>query len=124
MSRTIQTALILLLVAVAVAGAAAAGEPQATEETTPQAESTMHRYMVVRTFPAGALEGVDDAAKQQIVAKNDASGVRWIRSYASADLTKTFCVYEGPSEEAIRKAAEANQIPVDYVVEVPVDLTP
>jgi hypothetical protein len=121
MLRTILTALTLLVVALAVPVVAWS---QTEEEATEQAEPAKHRFMVVRTFPPGALEGLDEAGKQQVVANNDANGVRWIRSYASADLTKTFCVYEGPSEEAIRRAAEANQIPIDDVIEIPVDLTP
>jgi Protein of unknown function (DUF4242) len=45
-------------------------------------------------------------------------------SYANASKTKTYCVYEGPSETAVRKAAQANDIPVDSVTEVPVTLLP
>ena len=36
----------------------------------------------------------------------------------NADKTKTFCVYEGPSEAAVRQAAELNGLPVDSVMEV------
>ena len=36
----------------------------------------------------------------------------------------TFCVYEGPSEAAIRKAAALNNLPVDSITEVPVTLSP
>jgi uncharacterized protein DUF4242 len=84
----------------------------------------MHRYMVVRTFPAGALEGLDAAGKKQVNEKNSSQKVRWVYSYASADKTKTFCIYEAPNEKAVREAASANKIPVDYIVEVPVVLTP
>jgi len=51
-------------------------------------------------------------------------GVRWVESYANADETKTFCVYEGPNEAAVRKAAELNKLPVDSITEVPVTLSP
>jgi len=84
----------------------------------------MHRYMVVRTFPAGALDGLDAAGKKQVNTTNTGKDVRWIHSYANADKTKTFCIYEGPTEQAVRDAASANKIPVDYVVEVPVVLLP
>jgi Protein of unknown function (DUF4242) len=50
--------------------------------------------------------------------------VRWLMSYANAAKTKTYCVYEGPSEDAIRKAASANGLPVDSITEVPVTLLP
>jgi Protein of unknown function (DUF4242) len=45
-------------------------------------------------------------------------------SYANAAKTKTYCIYEGPSETAIRKAATANALPIDSITEVPVTLLP
>ena len=51
-------------------------------------------------------------------------GVRWLHSYANAQRTRTYCLYEAPSEEAVRQAAARNGIPVDAVTEVPVDLLP
>jgi hypothetical protein len=39
--------------------------------------------------------------------------VTWISSYASDDKTHTFCVYDAPTPEAIRKTAARNQLPVD-----------
>jgi len=84
----------------------------------------MKRFMVVRTFPAGALEGLDTAGKKQVNEINSSQKVRWVHSYANADKTKTFCIYEGPDEKAIREAASANKIPVDYIVEIPVVLSP
>jgi len=57
-------------------------------------------------------------------ANNASVGVHWVTSYANADETKTFCVYEGPTEAAIRKAAELNKLPVASITEVPVTLSP
>jgi hypothetical protein len=84
----------------------------------------MHRYMVVRTFPAGALAGLDAAGKKAVNACNSTHGVEWVFSYANADKTKTFCIYDGPSEQAIRDAATSNKIPVDDIIEIPVVLMP
>jgi hypothetical protein len=98
-----------------------------TPATAPAASMstvTVHRYLVERTFPPGALAGLDSATKQKVNANNASVGVRWVTSYANADETKTFCVYEGPNESAIRKAATLNALPVDSVTEVPVDLDP
>jgi hypothetical protein len=86
-------------------------------------EVGLHRYLIERTFPAGALEGLDAAIKAKVNANNASVGVRWIESYANASKTKTYCIYEGPNEAAIRDAAKLNQLPVDSVVEVPVTLT-
>lgn len=84
----------------------------------------VHRYLVERTFPAGALDGLDAALKAKVNANNAKFGVRWVKSYANAAKTKTYCIYEGPSEAAIRKAAAANALPIDSITEVPVTLQP
>jgi Protein of unknown function (DUF4242) len=88
------------------------------------ATSQVHRFLVERTFPPGALDGLNAATKKKVNANNATVGVRWVQSYANADKTKTFCVYEGPSEAAVRKAAALNALPVDSVTEVPVTLSP
>lgn len=84
----------------------------------------VHRYVIERTFPAGALEGLDAGVKAKVNANNSKYGVRWVMSYANAAKTKTYCVYEGPDEAAIRNAAAANKLPVDSITEVPVTLLP
>ena len=87
-------------------------------------DAPVHRYLIERTFPIGALEGLDAATKEKVNANNASVGVRWVQSFANADKTKTYCIYEGPSESAIREAALLNALPVDSITEVPVDLTP
>jgi len=84
----------------------------------------MHRYLIKRTFPAGALDGLDEAVKNKVNTNNAEYQVKWVRSYATADKTVTFCIYEGPSEKAIRDAATANGLPVDEVFRIPVTLMP
>src|SRR5262245_25044324 len=81
-----------------------------------------HRYLIERTFPAGALDGVDAAVKQKVNANNKSLDVNWEKSYANADKTKTYCVYTGPSEKAVRDAARLNGLPVDVVTEIPSDI--
>jgi len=36
----------------------------------------------------------------------------------TGDKHKTFCIYDAPSPEAIRRAASRNQLPVDTITEV------
>lgn len=91
---------------------------------TPAMQPTVHRYVIERTFPAGALDGLDAALKAKVNANNVKFGVHWVMSYANAAKTKTYCVYEGPDEAAIRKAAAANKLPVDSITEVPLTLSP
>ncbi|MDB6157438.1 MAG: hypothetical protein JWO04_1144 [Gammaproteobacteria bacterium] len=79
----------------------------------------MHRYMIERTFPAGALDGLDSSAKSKVNATNAKYGAQWVTSYANSGKTRTYCVYNAADEAAVRAAAKANGIPVDKVTEVP-----
>ena len=115
--------LMAVLAALFLSPAFAADGPAAAAPAS-QAGGTVHRYLIERTFPPGALAGLDAAAKAKVNATNAQFGVHWVTSYANADETKTYCIYEGPSEAAVRKAATANNIPVDTVTEVPVTLSP
>jgi len=81
----------------------------------------MPRYVVERTFPDGlgvpaTPEGA--AACRAVVERNSDGGVTWLHSYVSADDKTTFCVYDAPSPEAIRKAAARNKLPVDRITQV------
>jgi hypothetical protein len=96
----------------------------ATTASEDAAAPVLHRYLIERTFPAGALAGLDQKTKNAVNATNSKFHVKWIESYATADKNKTFCIYEGPSEKAIRDAATANGLPVDLVFAVPVTLMP
>jgi len=44
--------------------------------------------------------------------------VTWIHSYVTTDKKKTFCIYDGPTPEAIRRVARRNGLPVDSITEV------
>lgn len=79
----------------------------------------MHRYMIERTFPAGALDGLDSATKAKVNATNSKFGAQWVTSYANSGKTKTYCIYNAANEAAIREAAKANGLPVDKITEVP-----
>lgn len=81
----------------------------------------MPRYLVERTLPEGlavpaGAEGAE--ACNGVIERNELEGVTWLHSYVSEDRTKTFCVYDGPSPEAIRKTAADNGLPVDAMTEV------
>jgi hypothetical protein len=81
----------------------------------------MPRYLVERTFVDGLHIPINDAgmkAVASVVAANAEQSVTWVHSYVSDDHAKTFCVYDGPSPEAIRLAAERNGLPVDAITEV------
>ena len=83
----------------------------------------MPRYVVERIFEGGlnipvTAEGA--IACLGVVKKNAEDGVTWVHSYVSEDHRKTYCVYDGPSPEAIRKVAARNQLPVESITQVQV----
>ena len=81
----------------------------------------MPRYIVERTFPEGLKIPLnDDGAEisRQVLLGNEEDSVTWIHSYVSDDGKKTFCVYDAPSPEAIRRTSRRNDFPVDRITEV------
>ena len=79
--------------------------------------------MVERTFPKGLHIPTNTGgaeACQTVVGRNTKNGVTWVHSYVSADKEKTFCIYDGPNEAAIRDAATQNGLPVDAITQVSV----
>ena len=83
----------------------------------------MPRYVVERTFPEDLLIPMNDQGVQvclTVIGNNAQDGVTWVHSYVTLDKMKTFCIYDAPSPEAIRKVAQRNNLPVDSVAEVSV----
>ena len=67
--------------------------------------------MCERTFPDGlGIPSDSDGARacMSVVDNNADAGVTWLHSYVTEDKRKTFCVYDGPSPEAIRQTASRN----------------
>ena len=76
----------------------------------------MPLYVIERNFAEQLeLDGDDVKLIDEI---NDDEGVRWLFSFLSADRLRTYCLYEAPSPEAIRAAANRADVPVDEIVEV------
>ena len=82
----------------------------------------MPLFLIERNF-AEKLQVTPEGAAT-INAVNDQESVRWLISFLSVDKKKTFCLYEAPSAEAIRKAAERAGIPADVIIEVGQEILP
>jgi hypothetical protein len=81
----------------------------------------MARYMVERTLAdGGAIPASAERASACLGSGNhDADvGVTWLHSYVSEDRTKSFCLYEGPDPEAIRRAAGRGQLSIASITRV------
>ena len=83
----------------------------------------MPRYVVERTFPDGLQIAVADGGADvcgAVVERNSEEGVTWVHSYVSQDKKRTYCVYDAPTPEAIRRTAQVNGLPVDQITQVQV----
>lgn len=83
----------------------------------------MPRYLVERTFPDGLhvrtdVPGADACAT--VIGTNSQFDVTWLHSYVTPDNSKTYCIYDAPSPEAVRQSARSNDLPVDRIIEVQV----
>lgn len=81
----------------------------------------MPRYLIERSFPDGLSIPMNDEGRQAVagvVSNNAESGVTWIHSYVTTDRKQTFCIYDAPTPEAIRKVADRNGLPVGRITEV------
>lgn len=81
----------------------------------------MPRYLIEREFPGGLVIPMDDTGNQlcrRVIDQNTDFAVTWIKSYTTPDRKRTYCVYDGPSPEALRRAADCNKLPVTRITEV------
>jgi predicted amidohydrolase YtcJ len=77
--------------------------------------------MVHRTFPDGLHIPIENGGAdvcRTVVERNAEDGVTWVHSYVSEDKRTTFCIYDAPNPEAIRKTAASNELPVDQITQV------
>lgn len=83
----------------------------------------MPRYVIERTFADGLnipVNATGAEALSSVVNRNSEEDVTWLHSYVSSDRRKTYCVYDGPSPEAIHRVAARNQLPIDRITQVQV----
>jgi hypothetical protein len=93
------------------------------DKTTTNKQVVMKRFLVERTFPDGLNIPVNEEGSKMclsVVSNNAEDNVTWIHSYVTKDKKKTYCIYDAPSEAAIRKSAKTNGLPVDNIIEVSV----
>lgn len=76
----------------------------------------MALYLIERNFAEQLnLSNEGALAVKQI---NADVGVNWLFSFLSADKKKTYCLYEAPSADLIREAANRASLPADSIVPV------
>ena len=81
----------------------------------------MPRYLVMRDFPEALEIPINEAGAEvceTVVDTNLTEGVTWLHSYVSPDKKQSWCVYDAPTPEAVRRAATRNRLPVTQIMEV------
>ena len=81
----------------------------------------MPRYLIERTFSDHlALSALTQATQPRstCIENNALDAVTWLYSYLAPNHKKSFCLYDAPNPEAIRRAAQRNGLPVDRITEV------
>jgi hypothetical protein len=81
----------------------------------------MPRYVVEREFRTSQELDARFAAAippEQDYGWDGESGVTWLHSYVSENGRKTFCVFDGPSPESIRRAAARAHLPIKRITQV------
>jgi hypothetical protein len=81
----------------------------------------MPRYLVEREFSEDFHVPIDEGGAKScasIAEVNRDEEVIWLHSYVSTSKKKTFCIYEAPSPEAIRRAASRNKLPLTRITQI------
>jgi hypothetical protein len=73
-------------------------------------------FIIERNFAEQLEVSRDSADEVRLI--NDDEGVSWVISFLSADKKKTYCLYEAPSADAIRRAAQRANLPADVIIEL------
>ncbi|MGA8207034.1 MAG: nickel-binding protein [Candidatus Dormiibacterota bacterium] len=88
----------------------------------------MPKYLIERTYDVGEDELPAVATRSKRIAVEQFPEIVWLHSHVVADsdgTLKSFCVYQAPDEEMVRRHAEllGNHV-VDHVYEIGGDVTP
>ena len=76
----------------------------------------MPLFLIERNFAEDVL--IDNAQVGRVTQINDEIGIQWLYSFLSDDKRKTYCLYEAPSADAIRAAAQRLGMPADVIIPV------
>ena len=88
----------------------------------------MPRYLVERAYGEAEQEAMQNIGhRMKQVAEENFPDVKWDHSHVVSDESgiKTFCVYEAPSEEVVRKHGDmVREHTILHVYEIAGDVTP
>ena len=80
----------------------------------------MPKYIVERLFEVGE-DQMPDVSRQSNRVLATMPEITWVHSHVVVDESgkvRTFCIYDAPSPEAVRRTASRNKLPVDRITQV------
>jgi hypothetical protein len=86
-----------------------------------EGELDMPRFLIEREFPEGLNIPLDETGARlcrNVIENNSEDAVTWLHSYVTPDRKRTFCLYDGPTPEAVRRAAIRSRLPITQIIEV------
>ena len=80
----------------------------------------MPRYLIERRFPKGHTFPVTLPVRlpQNRVVDGRNGVVAWVHSYVTPDKRASYCLWDGPSAEAVRAVVTEEDLPAGEIVEV------
>ena len=84
----------------------------------------MPRYVVERTILKMSPEEWQALGKKVVKVADSMPGVKQIKSSISESEGKSYCEFEVPNPEALRKHAEQAGLPVDKISQVEMEVEP
>jgi hypothetical protein len=88
----------------------------------------MPRYLVVRKFDVDDEEMPQVGRRSRVAIEDNFPEIVWEHSHVTVDadgLVRTFCVYDAPDEETVRKhSVVLGQHQIDSIHEIAGDVTP
>ncbi len=78
----------------------------------------MPTYLVFRTVGELSEDDIRATVEREREVRERLPGVRWVRSYYSAEEGKLYCEYEAPSLELLSEHARKVGLPLDHATVV------
>lgn len=88
----------------------------------------MPRYLIVRSFDVGEDQMPFVGRRSRVLTEEEFPDITWEHSHVVVDdtgLVRTFCIYDAPSEEAVRQhSKKLGKHTLDELHEIAGDVTP
>lgn len=80
----------------------------------------MPRYIIEHDFSPGRRAAAAEEGSRVcrvIGGQSDAVQVSWLHAYMGPDWSRSFCIYDAPSPEAVQRVASLKGLPIREIIE-------